>query len=221
MLFVLGEFDSQEDLHAAEIQAIKDQGTFAPNGYNVAYGGETAPSKNPDVAAKISEKAKGRKLKPEFKEVFSEATKRNWQSDEYRNKVLDGLKASWTEEKRQARSEKMKAVWAKRKSEGWVMSESQKDKLRNKKFSDETREKMSKSAKKRGAPNLTQESRDKIAKKTAETWANPEIADKRANAIRHALKKRHENMSEDERLAFSEKRKAAWVTRRLKMAQET
>ena len=57
---LIAEFDTQEELHAAEKAAIIALGTLAPQGYNVAYGGETAPSKNPDVAAKISAKAAGR-----------------------------------------------------------------------------------------------------------------------------------------------------------------
>ena len=215
LLEVIGEYQTVEELHAAEILAIKDQGTLAPNGYNVSYGGDTAPSKNPDVAAKISDKAKGRKLKPEFKEVFSQAAKRNWENEEYRQKMSDSLKASWTEEKRKARSEMFKAMWAKRKEEGWAMPESQKEKLRNKEFSNETREKMSKAAKKRGAPKLSQESKNKISKKTAESWSNPEIAEKRGNAISDALKKRFASLSDEDKLAFREKRKKAWETRRL------
>src|SRR5512137_1465728 len=51
---VVAEFNTQDELHAAEKAAIIAVGTLVPNGYNVAYGGETAPSKNPDVAAKIA-----------------------------------------------------------------------------------------------------------------------------------------------------------------------
>lgn len=98
-LVLLDEVESQEQLHAAEEEAIKKFNTLSPNGYNVAYGGTTAPSKNPDVAAKISAKAKGRKVSDTSK--ISDGVKRNWQNAEYRKKVSDGLKASWTKEARE------------------------------------------------------------------------------------------------------------------------
>lgn len=48
------------DLAAAEIRAIKAFGTLAPNGYNLSFGGQTAPGLNPETAAKISKALKGR-----------------------------------------------------------------------------------------------------------------------------------------------------------------
>src|SRR5258707_2123341 len=56
LIEVLGQYDNIEALHAAEITAIQECGTLSPGGYNVSYGGDTAPSTRPEVAAKISAK---------------------------------------------------------------------------------------------------------------------------------------------------------------------
>ena len=42
-----------DELSAAEIEAIRKFGSFGPNGYNSTPGGETSPTKTPEVAAKI------------------------------------------------------------------------------------------------------------------------------------------------------------------------
>src|SRR3990167_5180704 len=64
---VLGNFETHDGLHQAEIDAISECGTLVPNGYNLHFGGTTSPALNPIVAAKIGAKSKGRK--------FSDTTK--------------------------------------------------------------------------------------------------------------------------------------------------
>lgn len=144
---VIGEFASQEDLHAAEIAAIASHGTISPNGYNLCMGGETAPSKDPVVAAKISAAAKGRKY--EDTSSWSAASKAHWKDEGYRERVISAVKASWTPEMRAARSAQFKAFWAKRKADGWVMPQSTRDKLTGRPVTIETKDRMSFSAKNR------------------------------------------------------------------------
>lgn len=181
---VLAEFDSHEELHAAEIAEIANMNTVCPNGYNVSYGGDTAPSKNPEVAAKIAEKAKGRKYKDTS--VWSASSTESWKSDEYRNKVIDGLRAVWTDEFRAAASERSKANWAKRKADGWTVSESTKEKLRGRTFSAESRKKMSDAAKGKPKAPRSQETLAKLSASIARSWADPEIRAKRSSAIKAA-----------------------------------
>jgi hypothetical protein len=136
---VIGTFDTHEELHSAEVDAIKTMNTQCPNGYNITIGGDTAPSKNPEVAAKIAAKAKGRKHKNP--ERFIENTKKLWQDPEYRKKVSAGLKASWTPERRAAAAERARSRI------GEKRSEDTRAKLRARVFSEETRARMSTSAK--------------------------------------------------------------------------
>lgn len=185
---VIAEFETQDELHAAEKAAIIALGTLAPQGYNVSYGGDTAPSKNPEVAAKIAAKATGRK----YSDVssWSEASSKLWQSPDYRKKVSDGLKASWTEEKRVARSDQFKNAWKKRKESGYAMPEATKQKLAAYERTPETRAKMSASAKARKRSSRDDETKQKIAGKTAISWKDPEIRAKRISAMQLAREKR-------------------------------
>ena len=185
---LIAEFDTQEELHAAEKAAIIALGTLAPQGYNVAYGGETAPSKNPDVAAKISAKATGRK----YSDVspWVEVSTERWKNDEYRKKVSDGLKATWTDEKRASRSEFIKDVWEKRKKAGYSMSEETKQKLAAYERTSETRAKMSVSAKARKRLPQDDSTKQKIAGKTASSWQDPVIRAKRLASMQLAHEKR-------------------------------
>jgi len=144
---ILATFETQDELHAAEISAIVDHRTLSPNGYNISYGGDTSPLKNPEVAKKVAAAAIGRKYQDKAR--FVDAAKKLWESAEYREKVSASLKACWTPEMREKRSEISKAMWAKQKLAGWEMPESHKSKLAGRVFSDETRRKMSVSAKAR------------------------------------------------------------------------
>lgn len=136
---VIGTFKTHEELHAAEVDAIKTMNTQCPNGYNITIGGDTAPSKNPEVAAKIAAKALGRKHKNP--ERFVEVTKKLWQDPEYREKVSAGLKAAWTPEMRAAASER-----SRNRAGTYKHSEETKAKISNRVVSDETRARMSASA---------------------------------------------------------------------------
>jgi hypothetical protein len=184
---VVAEFDTQDELHAAEKAAIIAVGTLAPQGYNVAYGGDTAPSKNPEVAAKISAKATGRKHADTS--AWSEATAKQWQNEEYREKVSDGLKASWNDERRAKRSEQMKNWWDDRRESGYVMSEETKQKLAYTR-SEETRTKMSAAAKARKRSLRDDNTKQKIAGKTASSWQDPVVRAKRLASMQMAREKR-------------------------------
>lgn len=216
---VIGEFETSDQLHAAEIAAIKNHKTLSPFGYNLGAGGETAPSKNSEVAKKISAKAKGRNHSDASIATMSANSKQLWESQEYRTKVLNAVKASWTSERRLARSERSKAFWAKRKADGWEMPQSHKDNLSKRVFSDETKAKMSAAAKGKPKAPRTQETKAKLAKSIANSWDNPAIKEKRASAISSALLEKYSNMTEAEKQAFSDIRKRAWATRKAKQNQ--
>jgi len=191
---ILSEYDCQEALHKAEIDAIEKLNCLVPNGYNLALGGGTAPSKSPEVAAKIATKAKGRKHLDTS--VWSEVLKIRWQDEGYREKVSEGLKASWDDEKRRKASERAKAMWAKRKKNGWKMSEDTRQKLSKKEVSEETRAKMSDAAKARGSRTHSLETRAKIAAATKAAWQDPELTERRLASMR-AAKARAKNASEE------------------------
>ena len=185
---VVAEFDTQDELHAAEKAAIIALGTLTPQGYNVSYGGDTAPSKNPEVAAKISRMAIGRKYSDVSARI--EASKKLWQDDDYRQKVSEGLKTAWTDQKRSKRSEFFKDVWEKRKESGYLMSEETKQKLAAYERTPETRAKMSESAKARKRTGRDDSTKQKIAGKTASSWQDPEIRAKRLASMQLARDKR-------------------------------
>lgn len=166
---VVAEFETQAELHAAEKASIIAVGTLAPHGYNVSYGGDTAPSTNPDVAAKISQKAKGRKYKDTS--AWSNASTEKWENEEYRKKVSDGLKAGWNDERRTAMSNRFRKFWKERKESGWKVSEETRAKQSQKVFSEETRAKMSASAKARKREPFSAETRKKISENTKRIWA--------------------------------------------------
>lgn len=193
-VFVLAEFETHDELHAAEREAIIAVGTLAPQGYNVAYGGDTAPSKNPEVAAKIAEKATGRK----YADVSSwvDASTRRWKDEEYRKKVSDGLKASWNDERRAKRSEQVKSWWDDRKAAGYAMSDETKQKLAYER-SEETRKKMSDSAKSRKRTLRNDETKEKISGKTASSWKDPVIREKRLTAMKLAREKRKSGVNDE------------------------
>lgn len=218
VIAVLGEFDSQESLHKAEIAAIKSHGTLTPYGYNVSIGGDTAPSKRREVAEKIGKKSLGRKHSEGVKAAMSEASKAHWLSQEYRDKVSSALKEVWTPERRAERSKLSKAAWEKRKASGWVVPESTKEKLRTKVVSDETKAKMSAAAKVKPKKPRSAETRLKLSDALKTSWQDSEARARRSASISEALKAKHASMSEDQKAAFSELRKRAWETRRTNAA---
>lgn len=165
---VIGVFASQDELNAAECATIVALNTLSPNGYNISRGGDMAPSTNPEVAAKISAKAKGRKH--ENTETWARSSREKWKSEEYRQKVFDGVARSWTAERKAIVTAAINAMWAKRKAEGWTMPETTKEKLRKKVFSAETRAKMSDSAKKRKREPVSDATRQKHSEQMKQLW---------------------------------------------------
>lgn len=212
-LQVIGLYGTHEELHQAEIEAIASHSTLSPNGYNLGHGGETAPSKNSEVAKKISERAKGRKH--EDTQTWSNAMKARWEDEESRARMLEGMRSCWTDEMRKAAGDRARARWERRKSEGWTMPEAQKEKLRQKVVSEETKQKMSAAAKGKKKAPRSEETRAKLSASSKKMWQDPEKRHAHGNAISSALKEKHANMTEEERVVFSNIRKRAWETRRL------
>jgi hypothetical protein len=184
---VIAEYATHEELHIAEIAAITAVGTLTPNGYNVSYGGETAPSRSPLVAKKIAERATGRKHSNTS--PWAIATKANWAKEAYREKVSAGLCASWTEERRKEMSERSKAMWAKRKEAGWSMPELTKAKLQGRVFSEESRQKMSVAAKGKPKGPRSEETCARLSESIKRSWQDPEIRAKRTAAIQSSKEK--------------------------------
>lgn len=205
---VIGTFATHEELHAAEVDAIKTMNTQCPNGYNITIGGDTAPSKSPEVAAKIAAKATGRKYAD--KERFTDATKKLWQDPEYREKVSAGLKASWTPERRAAAAERARA------RVGHKHSEATKEKMRSRVVSDEARARMSASAK---GKVISPEARAKMSAankgRVDVRIMTPEL---RAN-LSMGIKAAWADPIKRERLMAG--RMAAWATRREQTKEST
>lgn len=193
-IMVVAEFDTHDELHAAEKAAIIAVGTLAPQGYNVAYGGDTAPSKNPEVAAKISAKAIGRKHTNTS--AWSDAVSKLWKDDGYREKVSLGLKSSWNEQRKFEAANRIKAMWEKRRKENWSVSDETKKKFSEREFTEETRAKMSESAKARKRTPRDDSTKQKIAGKTASSWQDPEIRAKRLASMQLARDKRKQEKTQ-------------------------
>ncbi len=187
-VIVIGQYQTHDELHAAEKAAIIAVNALVPHGYNVSIGGDTAPSKNPEVAAKISAKAKGRKILDVS--AWVESSKEKWKDPEYRKKVSDGLKSAWTQQKREERGVVSKAAWEQRKANGYVVSESTRKKLASYERTTETRAKMSESAKTRKRAPRSEETKRKIAEKTRLTWQDPILREKLLTAKKEALERR-------------------------------
>jgi hypothetical protein len=183
---LLGEYGSMDELHTAEIAAIAEYGCVAPLGYNVSFGGETAPSKNPNVAAKIAAKARGRKASDATREVVRNASISHWQDEAYRAKVHAGVMASWTPEMRAAAGERSRA------RKGEKRSEEAKANMRGRVFSEEHRARMSTAAKARIREPRTEETCRRLAASVAASWQDPEIRAKRSAAIREGHRRRKE-----------------------------
>jgi hypothetical protein len=188
---VLMHCQTKDELDQAESDAIIAHGTLTPLGYNIGLGGKFASSKSPAVAAKISAKAKGRLHSDAVKQAITETCKGNWKNPEYRQRVAEGVAASWNEDARAKRAEAMKELWAKRKAAGFAMKEATKAKLSAREITPEWREKMSLAAKGRKKAERSASTRQKLADTTREQWKDPEIRARRAAAIRagHAARK--------------------------------
>jgi len=155
----------EDDLPAAEIRAIKAYGTLHPGGYNMLEGGQISPMKDPEIAARVGRKLKGRKgsahmagkkLSDETKAKMSESHKKYWEG------------RTMSEEHKHALSKANK---------GRKMTESQKEILllshKGKETSAETKEKISKALKGRGRSdeakrNMSEAARNRWAKQRTE-----------------------------------------------------
>lgn len=183
---IIGEFKDADELHAAEIAAIKESNCLSPDGYNLGFGGETAPSKNPDVAAKIAAKATGRKAPVHVREAARQQMLKRQSDPIYMAKVREGQRAYWTPERRAQRAEESRA-----RATGVKFTEERRAKIgaaiRNP--SAETRAKMSASAKARGIYQRTPETCAKLSSAVAASWQDPEIRERRSRAIRDAKRK--------------------------------
>ena len=189
-LKVIGEYDSQDALNIAEKTAIIALSTLSPNGYNISVGGDTAPSKNPLVAAKISAKATGRKDSDSTRLTKSEAMKKRWQDPVYRENLSKTLRESFKKESSQKKlSERSNKNWEKRRLEGWAMSETTKDKMRNKVVTDETRAKMSSAAKGKSKPPRSEATRLKLSEAMKAKWQDEDYKKNQGRLISQGHKK--------------------------------
>lgn len=190
---ILGEYETKDELHAAEIAAIASMNCLSPNGYNLAYGGDTSPATNPEVARKISESNKG-KAPSMSAESRKEMISACWQDPEYREKVGGALKARWADPEYKAMmSAKRKAYWERRKASGWTMPEETKAKLAKRIVSEETRAKMSAAAKARKREPASPETRAKLSERTKAAWRDSGLTARRIEAMRAAKLKETES----------------------------
>lgn len=206
---ILVQTDDQEQLHKLEIALIAEHRTISPNGYNISEGGDTAPSKTPEVAAKIAAKAIGRKWSEEKKLQIAEAMRKRWEDPKYRASVISGVnKANTSHEVSAKRSKSAKSVWEKKKTDGWEYPESARQKLKGRVFSDETRARMSSSAK---GKIISAETREKMGAASRGVSRGPYDAERKAS-IAAGVKASWQDPEKRERLL--EARKRAWETRR-------
>lgn len=194
MVSIIGECETPEELHQAEIAAIAEHNCRSPHGYNISTGGDTSPATIPEVAAKIAAKAKGRKIDntERRKEIAAEL----WQREDYREKMSAMARSKWADPAYRAMmTEKRQQFWAKRKADGWAMPEETKAKLRGRKRTDEARAKMSAAQKGKKRGPLSAETRAKIGARTKANWLNPDVADRRIATMRATRRKEVESAS--------------------------
>lgn len=194
---VLSEHSDLAALHVAEIAAIARCGTIAPGGYNVGYGGETAPSKNPEVAAKIAAKATGRAHSDDTRTRIAAAMGELWADPTYREKVAAGVDRAWTAERRAAVGVRANRMWDDRRAHGWKVSDETRAKVSAAMSnpSEDTRRRMSESAKARVRTPRSESTRAKTAASIARSWQDPEIRQRRADAIREGHRRRKETLT--------------------------
>lgn len=135
MMSILFETDNDEELALKEIQFIDELNTLNPTGYNLSYGGDTSPMKNPDV---VSSQQAARKAGKGF--LMTSETKRKI-STTLKQKYADGY-IPVNKGKPMSEKQKFRISITKRGCKGPRLGV---------KVSDETRKKMSESAKRRCA----------------------------------------------------------------------
>lgn len=147
-ILVIGPYDYIRQLESTAIAVFNSR---IPNGYNVAEGGELAPSLSPEVRAKISKANTGKKQSPSQLEKQSERMRKLWQDPEYRAKVIAGVTGNKrSEETKQKQSVARKGM----------------------KFSDEHREKLSAARKGKIVHAWSDESRKKASESRKRMLAN-------------------------------------------------
>lgn len=188
---ILEKCSTLDSLHECEKKWIKIENTIWPSGLNFAEGGLSSASKHAETAKRIGLAARGRKASDATKEKVAEASRIHWQNPEYRSKVAKGVAESFTDERKANLSEATKKSWDEKTKSGWKMSQETKDKISRRVITDEQRQKMSESAKKRVRAPRSQETKDKIAAKTKAFWANASSEDlaKRSAQISDGFKK--------------------------------
>jgi len=137
-LTVLAVLDNKE-LCEAEIKAIKSYNTKYPHGYNITDGGDSPPSLNPDVAKKISNALKGRKVPEETRLRIAESLKGRKHTTQSKDKMSisqKGIKPSEEAKKRMSNAAKGREYSNERKLK---MAKAQQDRRRREGFSKQPR----------------------------------------------------------------------------------
>ena len=182
---VVAQFETHAELHKAEINAISTEGTLTPIGYNVSFGGETSPSLRPEVATKIGLSNRG--LVKRKSEDVSVTSKALWQNPEYREKNIASVQEAWQREDLKAgASVRAKAMWEKRKAEGWSMPQETRQKLANCVVTEQARKRMSEAAKARVRAPRSEETKAKLSEAARRAWQDPELSARRVAAIKAA-----------------------------------
>ena len=188
---VLGSYNSMDELHAAEIDAIAQCGTLSPAGYNVSYGGDTSPATNPEVSAKISASATGRVANDATREKIAAGSAANWLDPTYREKVRAGVVASWTQERRNAARERAKARKGEKRSE-----EAKANMRKTHKMSAAGSKAIGDARRRSVGAKRSAETKEIMAAKATASWKDPEIRARRADAIRQGHRRRKERLGE-------------------------
>lgn len=100
---IIATASSLEELNAFEVAAIIEHGTMKPGGYNLCEGGKPAPMRNPEVAARVGAKLKGRVFSDEVRAKMSASAKlriRPPRSAETCARLSASLKAAWSKDDR-------------------------------------------------------------------------------------------------------------------------
>lgn len=139
-LETISQHDSQEELDAAEIEAIKIYNSLSPTGYNLQTGGSNGkPSE--ETRRKMAESMTGFKHSEDTKQLLREKATGRKLSEEHKRKISEGLMGKYTHNERQRDAL---------------------DVARRRPKSEETKRKISE-AKKRNPPVFTEETRRKIS----------------------------------------------------------
>lgn len=163
---VIDTASSLEELNAKEIHWINLLATRAPSGYNVTeggLGGTPGMKLTPEHRAKISASQKGKRLSPEHVAQIKARNTGRRHTPEALAKMSAWPRPAWTAERRSKLSKTLT---------GRKLSPEHRAKMCGKQVSQETREKMSSSA--RSKPPTSQETKDKLSSKGKGRTFTPE-----------------------------------------------